>query len=150
MELLGSRALQHWSGHLAARRESCLCLTCLLTLSSLGPDTVVCASPTLADQVPMSATAQPQSLDSVATTIVAPSDLCSSGCECLPCPSPGVYLVPQLYICVLLFLAPWTGPFPQPACPLSSCHRTDPTWTPSLSVTRLSSHHCNLSYLFTF
>lgn len=42
------------------------------------------------------------------TVIMAPSNLCCSGCTCVPCPQPGcVCLVPQLHICVCLFLTPW-------------------------------------------
>lgn len=65
-------------------------------------------------------------------------------------PAWGMHLRRQLPMCTCLSLIPQTSPFPQSACPLASYHRSEFTWTHALSVTRDSSHHCQLPYFFTF
>lgn len=43
-----------------------------------------------------------------------------------------------------------SAPFLWPTHLLSSCHRSKPAWTHSLSVTTVSCYCCQLSYFFTF
>lgn len=131
---------------LAARRKSrptCLptCLPSILVL--LGP-----LHPwPIAGWVPKWATAQSWFFDSVASTIVAPHHLCSSGCICTS------QAFDTCNACLSLPLL--TGQFPLPAHLLNLCHRPEPIWTHSLfspqsqatTVSSLISLHSGLQLL---